>query len=35
MTIFLKVINIKITEKGITFKFELAIPFTLFSKSGK
>lgn len=32
MTISLKVINIKITKKGITIKVELAIPY---SKSGR
>mgnify|MGYP000251442500 FL=1 len=34
MTISLKVINIKITKKGITLKLELGIPFGI-SKSGK
>lgn len=34
MTISLKVINIKITKKGITLKVELAIPFNI-SESGK
>lgn len=34
MTISLKVINIKITKKGITLKLELGIPFDI-SKSGK
>ncbi len=34
MTISLKVINIKITKKGITLKIELAIPYMV-SKSGK
>lgn len=34
MTISLKVINIKITKKGITLKLELGIPFSI-SKSGK
>jgi len=33
MTISLKVINIKITKKGITLKLELGIPFDI-SKSG-
>lgn len=33
MIILLKVINIKITKKGITLKIELSIPFI--NKSGK
>ena len=35
MTISLKVINIKITKKGITLKLELGIPFKIIGKSGK
>lgn len=35
MTISLKVIDIKITKKGITIKIEFAIPFNIIGKSGK
>lgn len=35
VTISLKVIDIKITKKGITIKIEFAIPLNIIGKSGK